>query len=1243
VRLHRTTPTGEEPGYLATGEFTIILENFEDVVGTGIRDVVSGSEFSNYLFGMSGDDLLFGEGATDFLDGGDGNDVLYGGTWLGLDQSGQGADPTDYEDDGVRDYLVGGTGVEKYYASTFDDITDATIHAVDEAAAAGTRFVADGDGEVYFDGVLLDGGERVAFEEWGNYKPHPDLQIMVVAQGADPDSTNPHDYVQRELFVGGSAESGLLLYRVMNAYSLASDGTQVGEWLLIVELAGTGKAITISGVDYTPGAGIADGFLGIVTSASAATLLSALVAGTGDTGPYGGGMPSMSAEVFSELVAYGTGDEAFDPLAPGGANTGLTNSQDSAEVGPGRRLGLVQDSSEPARSGSDPATVQSAGNTLLAAAAGGGGQGGGGGGGGNSPPPPPPPTGSGFLGLSIVNPEPAADTSGNDVLRGGTGNDTLVATAGDDTLRGSGGNDLLEGGDGADEINGGSGIDTADYGSSYEGVQVHLDNGFGSGGHATGDTLSSIENVLGSAFADQIYGNSGDNLLVGHFGNDYFQGGGGNDTFNGGLGNDAVGFSNDSTSFVSIDLGAGTFGGLAAGHTYISIESFGGTNNAAQGDTLIGSDERNDLYGYGGDDLISGAGGNDYLAAGDGSDTVEGGDGNDYLQGGDAADILTGGAGYDLFGFIFGDSGTTSGTWDVITDFSQGFDFIDLGRIDANSTNGDWFSGPNDGFRWIGTDPIFNGSPGDLRYEQVDGNTHVMGETNGDGVVDFVIVLNGLFDLTIADFYGDSVTDVGSNDPIIGTEENDTITGTDRSEIIYGLGGNDRLYGEDGYDTIYGGDGDDRIEGWLGADELHGEAGNDVLIGGTNNDTLYGGADDDQLYGYEYHDLLYGGDGNDTLNGDKSSSLYAGSDTLYGGAGDDNLWGGAYIDYYDGGEGFDHVTLQDHTDTASGATIDLAAGQAIYDNGDIEFLVSIEGVTATFWDDVVYGDDNANRIIASNGSDIVWAGGGDDWVEDTYTARDEYHGGDGIDTIDMSGPLGNGTYDLAAGLVTYASGGTDIVDGFENLIAGDGSDTVLGTSGANMLDGGLGNDTVNGLAGDDTVLGGIGADVLYGDGGNDILEGGSGDDQHFGGDGDDLIRGSIGFDSFDGGTGVDTLDFSYTAVSATLDLASETVVFEGGQVEAARAFETVVGGGGADMLIGTSVTNQLSGNEGNDTLIGGAGDDLLTGGAGEDVFVFTSLGEGTDTITDFSALAAGSTENDVLRFDLKLPTSRAAD
>jgi uncharacterized protein len=53
------------------------------------------------------------------------------------------------------------------------------------------------------------------------------------------------------------------------------------------------------------------------------------------------------------------------------------------------------------------------------------------------------------------------------------------------------------------------------------------------------------------------------------------------------------------------------------------------------------------------------------------------------------------------------------------------------------------------------------------------------------------------------------------------------------------------------------------------------------------------------------------------------------------------------------------------------------------------------------------------------------------------------------------------------------------------------------------------------------------------------------------------------------------------------------------------------------LIRGTAGADVLQGTAGDDILIGGAGRDVLTGGAGRDQFVYTSVLDGGDTITDF--------------------------
>ena len=92
-----------------------------------------------------------------------------------------------------------------------------------------------------------------------------------------------------------------------------------------------------------------------------------------------------------------------------------------------------------------------------------------------------------------------------------------------------------------------------------------------------------------------------------------------------------------------------------------------------------------------------GGSGNDFLFGSNAANTLIGGAGGDELKGFGGRDILTGGADADKFFFDkLSDSGITASTRDVITDFTQGQDHIDLSAIDAKT------GGLDDEFSFIG-------------------------------------------------------------------------------------------------------------------------------------------------------------------------------------------------------------------------------------------------------------------------------------------------------------------------------------------------------------------------------------------------------------------------------------------------------------------------------------------------------------------------------------------------------------
>ena len=159
----------------------------------------------------------------------------------------------------------------------------------------------------------------------------------------------------------------------------------------------------------------------------------------------------------------------------------------------------------------------------------------------------------------------------DDRIHGDDGNNYIQGGAGDDVFRGYGGDDLFEGGVGADIMNGYSGSDTVTYVNSNAAVRASLQDNSGSagsqasGGHAQGDRFYSIENLIGSDFADTITGNSVANRLAGGKGSDTLTGLGGDDIFDF---SDIVAGNNDITTITDFSQSG------ADGNDVIDLSAF---------------------------------------------------------------------------------------------------------------------------------------------------------------------------------------------------------------------------------------------------------------------------------------------------------------------------------------------------------------------------------------------------------------------------------------------------------------------------------------------------------------------------------------------------------------------------------------------------------------------------------------------------------------------------------------------
>ena len=809
--------------------------------------------------------------------------------------------------------------------------------------------------------------------------------------------------------------------------------------------------------------------------------------------------------------------------------------------------------------------------------------------------------------------------SGNDTVNGSTGNDLLFGGTGDDLISADAGNDYIEPGKGADTIDGAAGTDTLSYvGASFDptvtkGVTVNLNLASVTDPWGSIDTITNIEAVQGTNFADVLIGNAGDNR---------FQGLGGNDTFTGGAGFDQVRYERDAgvggTKGVTVNLVSGTAtDGFGDSDTFTSIESAVGTDQA---DTLTGgsvSSQVYELYGLAGDDVIASGGGIVYAEPGAGNDTLIAGAAFDQVS----YQEYTGanGAKIDLANGIVADP---YGNTDTLTG---------LFEAARGTRNADIFIGNalNNQFGGLAGNDSFDGGDGlDRVYYIRD------------------VRLGGAAGVTVNLALGTAIDGFGNTDSLVSIEE---VEGTDQADTL--IGGDAVLPGSANY-LLMGNDGDDTLK-----------AGNfrAVLRPGAGNDTVTGGAGNDQITYQEYTgangaviDLAAGKasdpyGGTDTLSSIEAVRGTRNADVITGTSGANFFRGLGGNDKIDGGAGLDDARYDLDADFGgtAGVTVNLALGTATDGFGATDTLISIETVTGTAGKDTLIGGN-----VPLGGTDIYTlnGGGGDDTLTagsvDTLmnpgAGNDAVTGGAGSDQISYEEYTGaNGAVvNLGTGLVADPYGGTDTVTGVEG---------VRGTRNADMIIGNDGNNYFRGLAGADIIDGGGGIDMVRYDrdaqaggtkgvvvdlatgtatdgfGNTDTLtsienaRGSNNNDTLSGDANDNTFQGMGGIDTIDGRGGQDTADYNADTLAAgisgvTVNLATGKAIDGQGAADTLVSIEGARGGAGADALIGGDIAIPgnaylLFGMGGNDTIKAGsfdayiepgAGDDTITGGAGFD-------------------------------------------
>ena len=920
-----------------TGSYSVKVEEMAvlpvgdgaDITGTGAADKIMGTDLSESINGGAGNDTIYGGSGNDTINGGGGSDLLVGGKGAdkltGGDKAGAGTDTISYQGsaEGVTINLRDGTAmggeaegdelgddIENVIGSMYDDmITGNDVIAVDAPAFDNTLWGLGGMDRLYggegrdhlLGGAgddMLDGGDEADTLE-GGYG----ADVLTGGRGHDTASyTGSMMGVTVRLHamqaMGGDAEGDTFGDTDTNTYTILDEDEEEQDMTEtvpdVINLTGSGHDDILAGDSRD----------------------NVIRGGGGNDRLYGGPGGSYDNSDNDDMMYGGAGnDHVFggkgtDMLDGGGGNDNLwgNGGVNMFYGGPGSDtihasradLGGTIDGHGGEAAVDNAATKNTMRDTDT---------------------------------LSFANfaDEMLEDGTGitlNLDTSGAVSNiDNLIGTSEKDELTGANNaSNTIEGGDGNDTLAGGSSAgDTVSYASSDRGVRVALGDGTNSTasrGHASGDTISDFENVIGSAHGDDLTAHDSGSMLWGLAGDDTLEGGAGSDTLEGGAGADELDGGVDADreddefneqmntlSYAASDAGvrvnlamASASGGHAEGD---EIDTYEVTIGTGDDEEEIDVATFTNVTGSAHDDHLTGDRVNNTLSGGDGDDALRGGAGADHLVGGKGADSLDGGSSKWDHDSNADTEEVQHEDWAVYRSAGAGVSVnLATGMGTAGDAMGDTLKNIELIWGSKGYSDTFIAGPGpDIIHgdgqEAMGAGDTVSYEASKHGVT----VNLGNADVNGTTGYDSALEDSTDNGPITWTRPGGNMSTNEGAD---GLEANNKSYA---YGDVLGG-----IENLTGSNH------HDTLTGDTNPNTLKGGAGNDTLNGGADHDKLHGGAGNDILgqmvdDQDDETVAEAGNDHLYGDAGNDTLRGGAGNDTLNGGTGDDDLHGGEGTDT----------------------------------------------------------------------------------------------------------------------------------------------------------------------------------------------------------------------------------------------------------------------------------------------------------------------------------------